>query len=78
MPKKPQRTDREKQLLDQMRGSRAEINRLEYESDILSLQDKQEESFKKVRAAELGKQHFNKLSAEYRKLWKRHRTYNAL
>ncbi|PIR50699.1 hypothetical protein COU78_04970 [Candidatus Peregrinibacteria bacterium CG10_big_fil_rev_8_21_14_0_10_49_24] len=80
MSDKTKRTDQENQLLEKLRRCRSEISRLEYESDILSLQGKQEASYKKARAAELGKQHFRKLSAEYRRLWKRRRRicYNAL
>ena len=67
------RTESENQLLQQLRRCREEIFRLEYESDILNLQGKQEESFQKARAAEFGKQHFRKLSVQYRQLWKRRR-----
>ena len=76
MSEELKRTEQETKLLDQMRKCRHEIGRLEYESDILSLQGKQEASYKKARAAEFGKQHFRELSATYRRLWQKRRRSN--
>ena len=73
MSETPKRTEKENQLLDQMRKCKAKIDRLEYESDLLRIQDKQEASFKKAHAAELGRQHLKKLSAEYRRIWLKRR-----
>jgi len=76
MSETPKRTEKENQLLDQMRKCKAKIDRLEYESDLLRIQDKQEASYRKAHAAELGKQHFKKLSSEYRRTWLKRRRSN--
>lgn len=71
------RAEKMKLLAVQMRQVHQKMEELNYDSHILSLQGKQEVSFKKAKAAKFAKEHWLKLDNEYRTLWKKERRKRA-
>jgi len=71
----PHATRREKMkaLTSTMTRIREKMLELEHESRVLSLQGKQDDSFRKTRAAKIAKEYWLKLDREYKVLWKRER-----
>lgn len=58
------------QMVERLKRINDEVERLFYESHVLSLQGKQEESFKKKKAAEFGRQEWITLNRKYKKHWR--------
>lgn len=62
-----------KELTTTMTRVREKMLELEHDARVLSIQGKQEESFRKTKAAKLAKEHWIKLDRAYNQLWRAER-----
>jgi len=63
------RGEKMKLLAERMRLVHQKMEQLEHDGRVLSLQGKQEESFRKTKAAKIAKEHWLKLDRTYKQLW---------
>lgn len=71
-PRAP-RAEKMKLLREQMRRIHQTMQQLQHDARVLSLQGKQEASFRKTRAVQEAKRYFEKLNKEHKALWRAER-----